>query len=160
MITLSFVTYEIITHYFSLAYCNCASPLTEAVHNFINTCGCCALESWFHCETGKKNQPSLFLFTKMMKRTALSFALCLRIFATSLIIFHKGFLHQPQYLIPSVQMFNCSFHFASPAFSQFGCLPDPQLLIFAISAEMGAGAACPVVGIREKWARDLLINLK
>lgn len=56
---------------------------------------------------------------------------------------------------------NCSFHFASPAFSQFRCLPDLQLLIFAISAEMGAGAAHPVVGIREKWREpDLLMNLK
>ena len=53
---------------------------------------------------------------------------------------------------------NCSFHFASPAFSQFGCLPDPQPLIFAVSAEMGAGAARPVVGIREKWARARLVN--
>lgn len=51
---------------------------------------------------------------------------------------------------------NCSFHFASPAFSQFRCLPDLQLLIFAISAEMGAGAAH--VGIREKWERARLIN--
>lgn len=53
---------------------------------------------------------------------------------------------------------NCSFHFASPAFSQFGCFPDLQLLIFAISAEMGAGAAHPVVRIREKWERARLIN--
>lgn len=55
------------------------------------------------------------------------------------LIFHKGFLHQPQYLVTSVQVFvNSSFHFECPAFSQFGCLPSPQLLISAVPAEMKA----------------------
>lgn len=43
-----------------------------------------------YCQTGK-NKSSLFIFTKIMKRSSFSFALCLWTFRTFLIIFHSNF---------------------------------------------------------------------